>query len=238
MDRIRFSMASLMGLVFVVAIALAALRSATVIWAVVITTFVWGTLSFAVLRIIYGRGNVRRFWTGFAVFGLSFASYTFAVGSSSSAAKLLEVLYSKIAHAAPPEIRSNTVAIWVRSGKPIWIDGEEAADDNQIVELLHKAHAKKLLAPALYYVSSEADLDEINAKAEDLNRIVKAQGIRFASPGEIPQTYGPEPNPVYFMRVGFAMMTLLAAFLGGFLALLLLRTKEKSTNEAKSPEGA
>ena len=215
-----------MGLVFVCAVGLAALRSATWIWAAVMTTLLWGTLSFAVLGIIYGRDNVRRFWTGFTVFGLSFAGFNIADGNYSSAASLLDFVYAKLSHGGAPAIRLDRVAVWVRDGKPIWIEGEQATDDNQIGELLQKAATKKPTAPIWFYSDVGIDAAELLKIRQHMLGIIKAQAIGLIMIGTQPTSLEPEIDD--FRRVGYAVMTLLAAFLGGLLASLFFRTKEQT----------
>lgn len=66
---IRFSIAGLMGAVLIVAIGLAALRSASEIWAGVIFLSTCGVLALAIVGIFCRREAERAWWLGFALFG-------------------------------------------------------------------------------------------------------------------------------------------------------------------------
>jgi hypothetical protein len=69
MPRIRFSIASLVGLVFALAFSFAALRAANPAWDAVclgVTIFV---LPLSILLAVHRQGKRRAFWLGFAIFG-------------------------------------------------------------------------------------------------------------------------------------------------------------------------
>lgn len=67
--RWRVSISGCLGAVFVVALGLAALRSASVYWVTAVAWVVLFWLSVAVVGAIFSEGGVRFFWTGFALFG-------------------------------------------------------------------------------------------------------------------------------------------------------------------------
>src|SRR5262249_39466286 len=69
MSRLRFSIASLLGLVLFLAVGLAALREATDLWDSAVFTTTVALLLVSVLLAVHRIGRGRAFWLGFAVFG-------------------------------------------------------------------------------------------------------------------------------------------------------------------------
>jgi hypothetical protein len=69
MTRFRFSIASLLGLVVFIAIAVAALRAAAGGWDSALFSTVVAMLLISVLLAVHRRDQRRAFWVGFALFG-------------------------------------------------------------------------------------------------------------------------------------------------------------------------
>lgn len=69
MRKPRFNIASLLLVVLVVAVGVAALRDSNEIWDNVLFTLTVGVLLISVLLTIHCTGKRRAFWMGFAVFG-------------------------------------------------------------------------------------------------------------------------------------------------------------------------
>ena len=69
MNRPRFSVAWLLGMVVVLAVALAAMRTASVYWTAAAATITLALLLTGVLGGLFLRGSGRAFWAGFAIFG-------------------------------------------------------------------------------------------------------------------------------------------------------------------------
>jgi hypothetical protein len=74
---IRFSIAGLMGVVLIVAIGLAALRSGSEIWAGVIFLTTCGVLALSIVGIFCRRDAERAWWLGFALFGWGYMALAF-----------------------------------------------------------------------------------------------------------------------------------------------------------------
>jgi hypothetical protein len=109
MSRLRFSIASLLGLVLLLAVSLAALRAADELWDSAVFTGTVAILLIAVLLVVHRTDRRRAFWLGFAVFGwVAFvASMAPAVESRLVTTKLLAYLGSKVSR------RSESLdAIW------------------------------------------------------------------------------------------------------------------------------
>jgi len=73
----RFSIGGLMGVVLVASIGLAALRSASEIWAGVMFLVTCGMLALAVVGVVCRRDEKRAWWLGFALFGWGYLALAF-----------------------------------------------------------------------------------------------------------------------------------------------------------------
>lgn len=71
-QRFQFSVRGLLIAVSCIAIACVPLRYATTLWSCVMNTFLVFALLFAILGAIFGRGEQRVFWGGFALFGWAY----------------------------------------------------------------------------------------------------------------------------------------------------------------------
>ncbi len=74
---IRFSIAGLMGVVLIVAIGLAALRTASNTWAGVIFLATCSVLALSIVGVICRRESERAWWLGFAIFGWGYMALAF-----------------------------------------------------------------------------------------------------------------------------------------------------------------
>ncbi len=69
MKRIRFSVASLLGIIFVFGVGFAALRQSSELWESGVFTLTISVLLISILLGIHRAGKRRAFWLGFALFG-------------------------------------------------------------------------------------------------------------------------------------------------------------------------
>jgi hypothetical protein len=69
MKRIRFNIASLLGVIWVLGVGFAALRESSDLWESGIFSVTLGMLSISILLAVYRTEQTRAFWIGFAVFG-------------------------------------------------------------------------------------------------------------------------------------------------------------------------
>ena len=65
----RFSIASILAVIAIFAIALAALRSPSYLWANVTFSLALGAIVVGVVNVIYGRDAARAYWVGFSLCG-------------------------------------------------------------------------------------------------------------------------------------------------------------------------
>jgi hypothetical protein len=98
MRRPRFTIASLLGVVVFVAVAIASLREATDLWDCGVFTATAGLLLASVLWAVHRTGLRRAFWLGFALFGWVYlvASLVPAVEPRLLTTKALAYLDSKV----------------------------------------------------------------------------------------------------------------------------------------------
>ena len=76
MKRIRFNIANLLVIIFVLGVGFAAVREATDLWDAGIFTLTLVFLSVSVLLAIHRRESGRAFWIGFALFGWIYLGLT------------------------------------------------------------------------------------------------------------------------------------------------------------------
>jgi hypothetical protein len=69
MNRIRFTIASLLVVVLLVAVGFAALREASDLWDRGVFTLALAVLLVSILFAVHRTGSERAFWLGFALFG-------------------------------------------------------------------------------------------------------------------------------------------------------------------------
>ncbi len=240
MGRFRFSIAGQMGLVGLLAVGLAALKSANQLWTDLITTLVLGTLLFALLGLTHSTGAMRRFWSGFALFGWMYLILTQApyfqryVLKCSPGDGLLQYLHSKIATIQPPTTNSETVAIWVQPKDTYWVDGQIATDEKELRELVAAASSKKSSKTTWVYVDPNVDQMNIRRELQTVNQVTSATSLRMELSGNT--TLSPEWS--YFRRVGHSLFALVAGLIGGLLARFLLRRPEESVKGVTKGTGA
>ena len=222
-----------MGAVFLLAVGLAALKLATYWCADLIMTIVVGVLLFAILGIIYREGHVRRFWTGFAVFGCFFLMVSVPTVYSSNvwpAEGLLLFLHFKIAHVVPVTETSDRISVWIREGRPVWIDGVETADRAEVQQLIEKAVSRK---PGIYATiitdSTTNHTPSVQKELVFIQEKVREMGIPFQG-----SLTAMDPEWDAFSRVGHSLVALLAALIGGTLAYVLLPTKQAARENAST----
>ena len=119
----RFSIANLLALIAILAVALAALRSPSYLWANVTFSFALGAVVLAVINVVFSHGAGRAYWLGFALCGgvyLAICSLPVvreAVCTRLATEAVLDFIYPHLAPAstAPPTVAANTV--WTAPGQ-------------------------------------------------------------------------------------------------------------------------
>ena len=88
MRHFRFSIAGLMGAVLVAAVGLAALLSASPIWAGAMVLLTYVVLGLAILCAVLRGPAERACWLGFCVFGMGYMAVMFAAADAAGVTSL------------------------------------------------------------------------------------------------------------------------------------------------------
>ncbi|MFI5460003.1 MAG: hypothetical protein ACHRXM_31675 [Isosphaerales bacterium] len=116
MRRPRFSIAWLMGIIFVIGVGLAALRHPSKLWASLLFTMTIGVLVVSLLGALFHRGLARQFWAGFAVCGWFYMLLNFgpwfesAVSPYLFTTACLDLIYPRVAAPERTAMVSDDVA--------------------------------------------------------------------------------------------------------------------------------
>jgi hypothetical protein len=102
MNRLRFSIASLLVWVALLGVGIAALRSGSPLWGNALFSLAIGMLTIAILAAVYRKGRRRAFWVGFATCGWVYILLSLGPDSDALASPLLittailDLLYPKV----------------------------------------------------------------------------------------------------------------------------------------------
>jgi hypothetical protein len=103
----RFSIASILAVIAIFAVALAALRNPSYLWASVTFSLALGALVVAIVNVSYGRAHSRAYWLGFSLFGGIYFAICSLPGLHDSVCPrlatevVLDLLYPYVSPAAP-----------------------------------------------------------------------------------------------------------------------------------------
>jgi hypothetical protein len=110
----RFSIANLLALIAILAVALAALRSPSYLWANVTFSLALCAVVVAAINVVYGRGASRAYWLGFVLCGGVYLAVCSLPGLRESVCTRLatepvfDLLYP---HLSPSSVGTSTVAV-------------------------------------------------------------------------------------------------------------------------------
>ena len=113
MRRLRFSIASMLVVIGILGVALAAHRSPSHLWANAVYTVAFGTLLVAIVNAVYGWREQRAFWMGFLVCGGAYFAVYSVPGIRDSVCPrlvtvaILDLLYPHNNMAVYPQWTSN-----------------------------------------------------------------------------------------------------------------------------------
>jgi hypothetical protein len=98
MPKLRFNIASLLGVILVFGIGFAALRESSDLWESGVLTLMIGVLLISILLAVHRTESRRAFWLGFALFGWAYMGLTFmpSVESRLVTTRALHYLDSKL----------------------------------------------------------------------------------------------------------------------------------------------
>jgi hypothetical protein len=98
MPKLRFNIASLLGVIFILGVGFAALRESSDLWESGVLTLMIGVLLISILLAVHRTESKRAFWVGFALFGWAYMGLTFmpSVESRLITTRALHYLDSKV----------------------------------------------------------------------------------------------------------------------------------------------
>jgi hypothetical protein len=205
MRRIRFSIASLLGLVLFVAVAFAALREANDLWDSGLFTLMLGLLVTSVLLAALRDGRRRASWLGLALFGWSYliASLIPQVGSRLLTTRALVYLDSMFSRTTPM--------------------GVAVADfdsDGQVDLFVANASAPN----ALYRNQGDGTFLDVTS-GQTTTVSASSGGVIVWKPSLLWRPLAaPGGTSENFVRIGHSLLALVLAFLGGCLSQSMYTT--------------
>lgn len=110
----RFSIAEVLALIAILAVALAALRSPSYLWANVTFSLALVALVVALVNVVYGRGAGRAYWVGFSLSGWIYLAICSVPGLREAVCPrlatevILDFLYPQL---SPPSTTSSSVTV-------------------------------------------------------------------------------------------------------------------------------
>ena len=210
MKRLRFSLLGLLGVIALIAVACAALRSASEIWGSAAFTLTVAALFVALVGVIFRQRASRAFWGGFALLGWGYLLLVFGpwfkdnVSQQLLTTKLLDYLQPKLQRSTTtPAVFSTPVTAagvngWTASGIPA-------------SGIPWPANTGAGVAPA----NTDLDGDGI----PDVYVTRTAPAPTWTSPTTFTTMAAITlPSPQHFMQVGHSLWALLIASAGGLLA--------------------
>ena len=202
----RFSIGSLLAVIAILAVALAALHSPSCLWANVTFSLALSAMVVGIVNVIYGREAVRAYWLGFLLCGgIYFSLWSIPGVSDTFCPRLvtevvLELLYP---HLVPEVPKSSSVTI---------VTGNETINADE--SMLPTEGASVYVNPTSVLVT-QFPMSPWIAWTEPDRVLVPIVGPTAAS----------YHSPAAFRQIGHSMFTLLVAVLGGWFARHRCRTR-------------
>jgi hypothetical protein len=100
--HLRYSVSGAMGVIFFIAVGLAALRNANELWVGTLSLLTLGLVGVAVLGMIHGRGARRAWWLGFFLFTVGYLTLVFGpwfseqVGTNLATTQVLNHVHMRV----------------------------------------------------------------------------------------------------------------------------------------------
>ena len=204
----RFSIANILALIAILAVALAALRTPSYLWANVTYSIALGALVVAIVNLVYGREARRAYWLGFSLCGgiyltvYSVPMLRDSVGSRLVTETILDFIYPHLAPATSQG--SNVTVVWTGPQYPQWLPDTYSPTGSTYVTL---PQATLPQAPPL--TPSQPPAQSRWAEWTQPDRVISSR-LKFAT--------FPLCNSEAFRQIGHSMFTLLVAILGATFA--------------------
>jgi hypothetical protein len=202
----RFSILRLMGLILVLAVAIAALRDANDVWSTILPLLTLGVIGVALLGVVYSRGKARAGWLGFALFGGVY--HLLAMGPWISdqtrptlpTTRLLDYVHTKVVYGG--------------SSRTVFLNANFTNTSAQ--GLVYP------IPPANYTVTAPSQPQVV----------MFTSNASPAPPSQLLRILPGAANYVPFQRVGHSLAALLAGLLGAWIARRFCRKRTESTESA------
>jgi hypothetical protein len=192
----RFSIATLMAVVLVCGVAVAALRDASDTWAGILLGLTLLMLGIAMIGVLHRRGTRRAFWQGFALFGWCYLALTTGpwaseqVGPRLPTTQLLRYAHAR-ANPNQPQVGASQMVVWLAAGN---------TQPNAVTSWQPQGYPLKAVSGNITATTGSAS--------------GPAQGFFLIGQTNLDQ----------FVRVGHCLFALLAALAGGLIARWFQRT--------------
>jgi hypothetical protein len=231
--RHRFSLRWLLSLVAICGIGFAALRTPSALWANALFTAALAALTLAPVCVVYGRGQGRAFWAGFAVCGWVYFAAALGpwlgetVGPRLVTTALIDILYPMVSPPPPTTARArphgSTVALTLDEQMKL----RERLDDMRRL-------VRSPSDPA--YLALKRRVDQFSSAPSD-PRADWTEPDRGTGVGvRIGQVALVSPEP--FRRIGHSLLTLLIGILGGVFARFRYAALARAEERTGEPAGA
>jgi hypothetical protein len=206
--RPRFSIAGLMVVVLVCAVGVAALRYASEAWAGAMFTLALGVLAAAGLGAVYRRGRKRAFWLGAAVFGWGYLAACFGPWSATE---------------VRPHLITSTLLEW-------------------LYPRIHPQPPPPLSVTTNATWSASTSVNTVQTGTWQV--VGSTPGNAPGGSGAPAQTFSafvlsaPVAPSEPFQRIGHSLFGLLAALLGGLIAVAFFARRDEAREAPGSSSGS
>jgi hypothetical protein len=206
MTRFRFNIASLLVIIFILGVGLAALRESSEVWQSALFTLTIGVLLVSALFAIHRTEMRRAFWIGFALFGSAYLGLSLvpSIESRLITTRALAFLDSKISRSFPLTI----------------ID----FDNDGSMDLLVANNSQPM----------SLDVNNGNGTFQDVTSATGSNTSWVLNALAVASPKGSSGTTESFVQIGHSLLALIAAFLGGLLSRYL-HTKTKQGTSAPVP---
>jgi hypothetical protein len=222
----RYSIRTLMAVILVSAIGLAALRNANGIWAGLMMQFALAAVGVAVIGAVISRGSERYWWTGFWVFAGGYLVLVFAPGVSTEISpkllttQFLAYVHSQVTVSDRDAFRASLIT-YQRTRRQLQNSSQQTKDPNDPALVALRAKLTSEHGDIRSTASALKNSALRSPPAVFFSSILPAPANRWRAmlPGAA--------NAEEFSRVGHSLFALLAGLVGGTVALWFYERRKR-----------